>query len=191
MTPLNDTEFAVLNAAHLNKMSGPASIAAATQLDQGTVDDVLDRAEQAGLGQKAGGQFLIFPDGSKAVLAYYDRAYGELRSSTELAAWYERFETLNTQFIQHITDWQNTDGDEAVEAKLIKAVNRQIRAIDKLLPQIPRYEQYVRRFRGAIGAVDRGERDFVCKPTVDSIHNIWFEFHEDILSVLGRPRDTT
>jgi hypothetical protein len=24
---------------------------------------------------------------------------------------------------------------------------------------------------------------------VDSIHNIWFEFHEDILTLLGRPRD--
>ncbi|MBA1148054.1 hypothetical protein H0Z60_13450 [Ectothiorhodospiraceae bacterium WFHF3C12] len=191
MTPLNDTDFAVLNAAHLNKMAGPASIAAATQLDQGTVDEVLDRAQQNGLGQKTGNQFLIFPDGSKAVLEYYDRTYGELRDSDELGAWYERFETVNTQFIQHITDWQNTGGDEGVEAKLIKTVNRHVRAVEKLLPQIPRYEQYVRRFHEAISKVDRGETDFVCKPTVDSIHNIWFEFHEDILSVLGRPRDTT
>jgi hypothetical protein len=39
--------------------------------------------------------------------------------------------------------------------------------------------------------VDQGRREFVCKPTLDSVHNIWFEFHEDILAVLGRPRDTT
>ena len=30
----------------------------------------------------------------------------------------------------------------------------------------------------------------LARPMVDSVHNIWFEFHEDILSVLGRPRDT-
>jgi hypothetical protein len=26
-------------------------------------------------------------------------------------------------------------------------------------------------------------------PGVDSIHTIWFECHEDILTLLGRPRD--
>ena len=26
-------------------------------------------------------------------------------------------------------------------------------------------------------------------PSVDSVHNIWFEIHEDILTLLGRPRD--
>lgn len=191
MTPLDDTEFTVLNAAHLNKMAGPEAIAEVTQLDRETVDGILDRAVEAGLGQKAGEHFLLFPDGSNAVLAYYEQAYGELRNSDDLAAWYERFETLNGRFVQNISDWQNSDGDAGVEDKLIKTVNRQIKAIEKLVPQIPRYAQYIRRFEAAIAAVDRGEKDFVSKPTVDSIHNIWFEFHEDILSVLARPRDTT
>ena len=57
-----------------------------------------------------------------------------------------------------------------------------------LVPLIPRYTGYVRRFSAA-WLVDRGQRDFVCSPTIDSVHNIWFEFHEDILAVLGRPRD--
>src|SRR6478672_11898080 len=34
--------------------------------------------------------------------------------------------------------------------------------------------------------IDEGEKEFVCTPTIDSVHNIWFEFHEDILSVIGR-----
>jgi hypothetical protein len=38
--------------------------------------------------------------------------------------------------------------------------------------------------------VDAGDASFVVTPTKDSVHNVWFEFHEDILSVLGRPRDT-
>lgn len=190
MTPLNDTHFIVLNAAHLNKMAGPEAIAAATRLDADAVSEVLSLAEKNGLGASAGAQFLIFPDGSKAVLEYYDRTYTDLRASANLLAWYERFETLNAQFIRHVTDWQNTGGDKDVETKLIKTVERLIRAIEKLLPDIPRYEHYVRRFGDAIGKVDTGDRDFVCTPTKDSIHNVWFEFHEDILSVLGRPRDT-
>ena len=95
MTPLNDAHFMVLNAAHLNKMAGPEAIAAATGLEAGAVSEVLSLAEQNGLGATAGAQFLIFPDGSKAVLEYYDRTYADLRESTNLLDWYERFEALN------------------------------------------------------------------------------------------------
>lgn len=190
MTSLDDIEFTVLNAAHLNKMAGPEAIAAATQIDAGTIDGVLSRAEQQGLGASAGTQFMLFPDGSKAVLEYYDRTYGDLRETDHLRVWYERFEPLNTQFIKQVTDWQTTGGDKEVEAKLIKTAERLIRAIEKLRAHVPRYEHYVRRFGEAIAKVDAGDTDFICVPTKDSIHNVWFEFHEDILSVLGRPRDT-
>lgn len=190
MIPLDDTAFLVLNAAHLNKMSKPAGIAAATGLDAAVVEGWLKTAEDNGLGASAGDQFLLFPDGSRAVLDHYNRAYADLRSDPALETWYERFETLNTQFIKHVTDWQKLDGDAGVEAKLIKVVERLCKAIETLIPQIPRYSDYVRRFTASIGRVDQGERNFVCNPTMDSIHNVWFEFHEDILSVLGRPRDT-
>ena len=190
MIPLEDTAFLVLNAAHLNKMSKPAGIAAATGVDAKEVERWLKAAEDQGLGASAGDQFLLFPDGSKAVLAYYDRTYAALRVDPSLEAWYERFETLNTQFIKHVTDWQKMDGDSGVEAKLIKVAERLCKAIESLVPRMPRYGGYVRRFFASIGRVDQGDKNFVCNPTMDSIHNIWFEFHEDILSVLGRPRDT-
>ena len=67
--------------------------------------------------QRIGNQFLLFPDGSKAVLDHYNRAYGEVRKSPGLQQWYERFETLNTQFIKHVTDWQNSGGDDGSQAK--------------------------------------------------------------------------
>jgi hypothetical protein len=59
-----------------------------------------------------------------------------------------------------------------------------------LTPLLSRYEIYVDRFNASVTRIDEGDKDFVCKPTIDSVHNIWFEFHEDILSVIGRPRDT-
>jgi hypothetical protein len=189
MTPLNDIQFQVLFAAHLNKMAGPEAIAAATELDRKTVDAVLEQASGAGFGASMGAQFMIFPDGSQATLDYCNSHYAELRTE-ELQAWYERFETLNTQFIKLITEWQTTSGDKDVEGKILKVVERLIRAIEKLLPDVPRYAHYVRRFNAGIARVDAGDASFVVTPTKDSIHNVWFEFHEDILSVLGRPRDT-
>jgi hypothetical protein len=189
MTPLNDTQFLVLLAAHLNKMAGPAAIAAATELDRDTVDAVLEQASSAGLGMPAGAQYVIFPEGSQAVLEFCNRAYAHLRTES-LSAWYERFETLNSQFIKLVTEWQTTGGDKDVEGRILKAVERLIKSIEKLVPDIPRYAQYVRRFSDGIAKVDAGDASFVVTPTKDSIHNVWFEFHEDILSVLGRPRDT-
>jgi hypothetical protein len=189
MTPLNDIQFSVLLAAHLNKMAGPEAIAAATELDRKSVDAVLEQASEAGFGASMGAQFMIFPDGSQAVLDYCNRNYAQLRTD-ELQAWYERFETLNTQFIKLVTEWQTTSGDKDVEGKILKVVERLIKAIEKLLADIPRYAHYVRRFSAGIARVDAGDTSFVVTPTKDSIHNVWFEFHEDILSVLGRPRDT-
>jgi hypothetical protein len=189
MTPLNDTQFMVLFAAHLNKMAGPEAIAAATELDLATVSDVLEQASGAGFGMSAGAQYLLFPDGSQAVLDYCNSHYAHLRTE-ELSAWYERFETLNTQFIKLVTEWQTTSGDKDVEGKILKVAERLIRAIEKLVPEVPRYAQYIRRFTAGISHVDAGDASYVVTPTKDSIHNVWFEFHEDILSVLGRPRDT-
>jgi len=190
MTAMDDVTFLVLNAAHLNKMAGPDAIVAATRLDAGTVGRILDQAESDGLGQRVAAQFLLFPDGSKAVLDHYSATYGALRQSPELQEWYQRFEKLNTQFIKHVTDWQTGGGDEGAQGQLIKSAERLMKMIDSLTGDVPRYEEYFRRLGDSIARTDRGEKDFVCSPMVDSIHNIWFEFHEDILSVLGRPRET-
>ena len=74
-------------------------------------------------------------------------------------------------------------------SKVLRIVERLTKALDELTAAIPRYRHYIRRFRDSVARVDRGEREYMCGPTIDFIHTIWFEFHEDILSVLGRPRD--
>ena len=52
---------------------------------------------------------------------------------------------------------------------------------------MPRYTQYAERFRRSLARVDSGRVEYITSPTVDSLHNIWFEFHEDLLALLGRP----
>lgn len=90
-----------------------------------------------------------------------------------------------------MSEWQKSGGEERAERRLLRTVQRLARDIGALVPLVPRYAGYIRRLEHGVEQVDHGLRDFVCKPTIDSVHNVWFEFHEDILAVLGRPRDTT
>ncbi len=188
---LSDTDFIVLNAVYLKKMADVASIAEITALPSEAVAVSLDAAAEAGWLFAMPTGAMLMPDGCAQVLDYYANAYSATRADPAMLAWYEGFETLNTRFIGLVTEWQKTEGDERVERRLLQTAERLTRDIATLVPRIARYAAYVRRFERSMELVDQGQRDFVCKPTLDSVHNIWFEFHEDILAVLGRPRDTT
>jgi hypothetical protein len=188
---LSDNDFIVLNAIYLKKMADAAAIADITALPSDSVAASLDAASDAGwlLAMPTGA--MLMPDGTAQVLDHYASTYAAVRSDPAMLAWYEAFEAINTRFIGLVTEWQKTEGDERVERRLLQTAERLTRDIGTLVPRIPRYASYVRRFQRSMELVDQGQRDFVCKPTIDSVHNIWFEFHEDILAVLGRPRDTT
>ena len=183
MTEITDERaFLVLNGARLKKMANAEEIAAAVGVDVQTAASVLASAIAKDWAMDVDGRFLLVPEGTAVVHEYYRDIYGSLRLNTNLLAWYDRFEAINEQFIKQVSEWQATEGDERVQARLMKF-------LEEIIPSIPRYETYVRRFANSVSLVDRGDKDYVCKPTIDSVHNVWFEFHEDILSVLGRPRD--
>jgi hypothetical protein len=190
MTTISEQEFCILNGAHLKKMATVEEIGSAVGIDPTTVATVLEAAAKSGLVMNMEGKYLLLPVGTNAVHDYYRTAYEVVRSSGPLVAWYDRFEAVNEQFIKQVSNWQSTEGDEQIQGRLIKTVERLMKNLEQIIPDIPRYRNYVRRFTDSVALVDAGNKDFVCKPTIDSIHNIWFEFHEDILSVLGRPRDT-
>jgi hypothetical protein len=189
---LSDLDFNVLNAIYLKKMATPETIADVSGQPIEAVEETLARAsDREWTMTLPTGALMLLTDGTREVLAYYHERYAADRTDAELLHWYESFEVLNARFIGLVTEWQHSEGDERVERRLLQAADRLSRDIAQLVPHIPRYESYVRRFERSMDLVDQGQRDFVCKPTIDSVHNIWFEFHEDILAVLGRPRDTT
>jgi hypothetical protein len=188
---IDPTDFAVLNAIHLKRMATVGEVAAIVSLDSDTVGSVVDQAGERGLVASTPAGAMLMPEGTAAVLDYYERNYTRQRSDPELSNWYERFEQLNTSFIAQISEWQKSAQDPDTLEKAIRSVERLARMIAGLVDDIPRYGRYIDRFNASISKVDAGDMEFVTKPTVDSLHNIWFEFHEDILSVLGRPRDTT
>jgi hypothetical protein len=190
MKVLSEQEFLVLNGAHLKKMATSKELASVLGLDVVVVEAVLDAAAKNGLLMAPEGKHLLLPEGTSAVHEYYRIAYEPMRSNELVLAWYERFEVINEQFIKQVSEWQSSDGDERLQSRLIKTVERLTKNLLELTPLIPRYEIYVERFNASVARIDQGDRDYVCKPTIDSVHNVWFEFHEDILSVIGRPRDT-
>lgn len=190
MPIVSEQEFLVLNGAHLKKMATAVEIANAVGLDLSVVKPVLDSAASGGLIMMADGRYLLLPEGTNAVHEYYRSAYESMRSNEAILAWYERFETINEQFIKQVSEWQSADGDERIQSRLLKTVERLSKNVRELTSLIPRYETYLNRFGVSVARIDEGRKEFVCTPTIDSIHNIWFEFHEDILSVIGRPRDT-
>ena len=88
-------------------------------------------------------------------------------------------------FIALVSSWQSAN-DEAALSTALDPVEQLCTALDELLDPIPRYANYQRRFRAALDAVDDGDVEALCNPRRDSAHNVWFEFHEDILGVLAR-----
>ena len=187
--PTEDPAFLVLNGAHLKKMATAAEIAAAVGVSLETAQVELTKAVEKGWAMDLDGKYLVTPDGTSRVHECYGQLYGELREDAAVEAWYERFETLNEQFIKAVSDWQKSDNDDKALSRVVKVVERLVKSLRDMLPAAPRYERYIRRFTDGVGLVDEGRLDYVCGPTIDSLHTIWFEFHEDILSVLGRPRD--
>ncbi|WP_322013737.1 hypothetical protein [Paraburkholderia sp. J12] len=178
----------VLNALYLKKMANPAALVECVHLPSADVQNALNEAVGKGQAVELGGEYLLDVPGRRAVLEYYNETY--LAKRAAVTQWYERFETLNSQFLKLVSEFQTSEGDARVLAQLTKVVERQIAALRRIEVEIPRYGVYADRFAAALERVDLGDRSFVTNPRADSIHNIWFEFHEDILAVVGRPRET-
>ncbi len=187
---MNEELFVALNAVYLRKMGGVEAISECTGLDRGAVQVLLGQALIDGLVIELDAEFMLDDTGRRAVLQFYNDEYGHLRKDGQVLEWYAQFEIINAQFLKLISEFQTSGGERRVLVQLLRVVERHIAAIRRIEETIPRYKTYTHRFTAAMDRVDLGEVSFVTNPRADSIHNIWFEFHEDILAVVGKPRDT-
>lgn len=188
---LSESDFLILNAVYLKKVVAAPQIIEMTGVAAGDVAHcLLTATEQGWLADMGPDGVMVLEEGIAQVTGYYREAYSELRSDTALTDWYKAFESLNERFVAAVTEWQETSSERS-ERRVMQAGDRLAKDIARLIPHVPRYDSYVRRLERSMECVDAGERDYVCNPMVDSVHSVWFEFHEDILTVLGRVRDTT
>jgi hypothetical protein len=197
-----DPLYTVLNTVALKKMASAAQVADATDLP---VDQVTAAfAELAGQNALVVvGEAALPSDDATPLLA--DAAavrYADVRSDPAVLDMSDKFEVVNAQFLQTISAWQlvevggrkvpNDHSDPDYDGKILDRIDKQVgrlsRLIETLSARDPRFSSYVRRFAAASDAVAAGDVDLVSSPVRDSVHNVWFEFHEDLLRTLGRAR---
>jgi hypothetical protein len=107
-----------------------------------------------------------------------------------LAARYERFLEVDRDLKQAITAWQLAAAADKLPAQdAVMAVAAVAGGVAASLAQVAeRLAPYVARIAVAAGAIATGDARFVASPRVDSLHQVWFELHEDLLVTLGRSR---
>ena len=189
MTVLADDEFTLLNAVYLRKIASADVIGDISGMPAADIAGLLAPAVADGRLEDIGGMYMLTDTGTQELLAEYRDRYAAFRTDLEILGWYERFESINKQFLQAISAWQTDGTDPAKLDRLLRLVERQTKALRTIERTIPRYARYADRFGAAMDRIDSGDTEYVSSPTADSVHNIWFEFHEDILTVIGRPRD--
>src|SRR5258708_17917030 len=115
MEMLNDEAFLVLNTVYLKKMASRRDIADIAGLPVSEVEQQTNRFVDAeALMETPSGMMLLTP-GTEAVLDYYRTTYEPIRQSEFAARWDERFQTVNTPFIQLGIHWQKTESDKGKE----------------------------------------------------------------------------
>lgn len=196
------TGYDVLNVVALKKMASAPTIATDTGFDAAAVTAVLAELAERGLVVVAGDAALPTDDAEPALAAAAAHHYADLRADPAVGDLVDRFETVNSRFLTTMTSWQQVDVggrkvandhtdseyDDKVISRLDKLVQRLGPLLDALAAHDARFAAYPRRFAASMGTIDAGQHEFVSSPTKDSVHNIWFEFHEDLLRTLGRER---
>jgi hypothetical protein len=199
---VNTTDYDVLNVVVLKKMANAEAVSAASGVDRARVAEVFAALADQGLLVVAGGAALPTDEAEPALKAAAAERYAALREDDAVLALVDRFETVNAQFLTTMSAWQQLDvggrkvandhTDPAYDAKIIDRLDKLASRLNPLFAAFAghdvRFDRYPERFTAAFAAVDAGDHDLVSSPTRDSVHNVWFEFHEDLLRTLGRER---
>jgi hypothetical protein len=195
-------DYDVLNVLALKKMAGAPAISAVTGLPESDVEGRLEGLGGSGLVIVVGGSALPTDDAGPALAATASTIYSSVRADDEVLGLVGKFEATNAALLTTMSSWQQVDVggrkvandhtdaeyDEKVISKLERLVGRLDALIEALAAHDARFATYAARFGAALEGIDAGDHDLVSSPTRDSIHTVWFEFHEDLLRTLGRER---
>jgi len=195
-------EFEVLNVIVIKGMCRTSSVADVLGTPEECVEETAAALQQRNLIARRGDLLLPTDRADPALGAFAAEAYKDLRSGPESDGLHERFERINGQLLQTMAAWQQVDVgghrvandhsdpdyDENVIDRAAKLVERLKGITGALGEHDPRFLRYGERFDAAFDRVDRGDRDYLSSPGLESVHNIWFEFHEDLLRSLGKAR---
>jgi hypothetical protein len=201
-TALDKDLYDALNAVALKKMASAEVVADVSGHDTYSAERALASLAELHLVAVVGGSALPTDDAQPALVNAAAEHYDQLRQDPVVLRVADKFEDINSRFLSAMSTWQQVDiggrkvandhQDSAYDAKVTAKMEKLIERLRDLLTVLaerdPRFDTYAGRFDRALKRVDSGEIDYVSSPTVDSVHNVWFEFHEDLLRTLGRAR---
>ena len=178
----------VLMALRVKRRVAPATLAAAAGLSEDEVGGVLEVARGEGIVCRADDGWAL-SDLGRAVLA--ERLAVEPIDRARVSALYPRFLALDVELKAAITAWQlaaNARERSGATSDLLAAGEAAVTVANDMAAVVPRLRSYAARLTAAVRAVGDGAVPFVASPRVDSLHQVWFELHEDLLVMLGRSR---
>ena len=166
-----------------------AAIARASGRAEADVTAVLGDLVARGLATRTPTGASTLTDGGRESLAYLLAA--EPIDRAALASEYERFLVVDRELKHAVTTWQLADAHaaDAAVAGVMAAATAAGAIVSALAALAVRYQSYGGRIAVATAAIATGDRRYVASPRVDSLHQVWFELHEDLLVTLGRRRD--
>ncbi|MGQ0632783.1 MAG: hypothetical protein ACT4P1_17345 [Sporichthyaceae bacterium] len=194
---MSTLELAVLQALRLKGRADIAVVSTCAGTDTAAAQSVVDTLFGRDLLQ-GGPAYRLTPAGREALVALLDAERAGVDAAA-LEAAYHDFDEVNTGLKTAVTAWQLKDGstpndhtDAAYDAAVIERIYAVDDAVTPLLDRIiaaaPRLAPYKARFATAIAKLKAGEHTYVARPILDSYHTVWFEFHEELIALLGRTR---
>ena len=193
----------VMHGTAIKKHGAATAIAELAGLPAARTADVLAAAVASGRIAEVGGKYMLTAAGQMILGGEYTRFNDALRANADFDAAYQRFEIVNKELKQLITDWQtmdvggkrvpndhsNEEYDERVIGKLGDLHERFEPILKKLSAIEPRLKIYATKLGAALDKADDGDIAWVSDAKLDSYHTVWFELHEDLLRILGHVRD--
>ncbi|MBK8957358.1 MAG: hypothetical protein IPM80_02745 [Proteobacteria bacterium] len=193
----------VMHGVAIRKHGDAKAVAALAGLPLARVEAVLTGAVAGGRVAEVDGKYMLTPCGQMMLAGEYSRFNDALRANADFVAAYQRFEVINKDLKQLITDWQtmevggkrvandhsNKDYDERVIARLGDLHERFEPILKKLCAGEPRLKVYSDKLGAALEKAEDGDVAWVSDAKLDSYHTVWFELHEDLLRILGHVRE--
>jgi pyruvate,orthophosphate dikinase len=193
------SELALLRLVGLKGRAGADIVADSLSLPPEVVVASYAPLCERGLCSSANGSLRLTPAGRErlAVLLADERAHAD---PAAVVALYEDFCVFNAELKQIMTAWQlrrdgiandhsDSDYDRAVLERLLDLHGRAGALMQRLAQVSPRLEGYRERLVRAAARIAAGDRSYVAKIMADSYHTVWFELHEELISLAGLTRE--
>jgi pyruvate,orthophosphate dikinase len=193
-----DHELAVLQALRLKGRAGPEDLAAASGAEPEQVAGILSDLTQSGGAREVGGGYMLLAPGRERLAKLLEDELART-DSVAIRELHEEFIGVNLDFKQLAADWQTRDGepnDHADPAYDQQVLDRLPSVHDRVTPILrrvgevaPRLAYYQERLDKALERVRAGDHTWLLRPLIDSYHTVWFELHEELLSLAGLSRE--